>query len=84
MHALRLRHPEAAVEWTLVQRAESRLAPVLRGEQHALQVLFPDDDLGMATRLYQDALGAHVMNALVRQTIVAALENWPPDRQIRI
>jgi microcystin synthetase protein McyE len=84
VEALRLRYPEADVEWTLVQRAGSRLAPVLRGEQYALQVLFPDEDLGMATRLYQDALGARVMNALVRQTIVAALENWPPGRQIRI
>jgi microcystin synthetase protein McyG len=77
-------HPEAAVEFTLLDRCASRLAAVLRGRQDPLQLLFPEGDLTTAASLYQDAPGARVMNELVRASVAAALAQRPAGRPLRV
>jgi acyl transferase domain-containing protein/SAM-dependent methyltransferase/acyl carrier protein len=78
------RHPEAALELTLLDRCGSGLGAVLSGRRDPLGLLFPEGDKSTAAGLYQDAPGARVMNELVRETVAAALRNWPRGRPLRV
>jgi microcystin synthetase protein McyG len=84
MQSLCAQYPAVPVELTLLERAGSSLTQVLRGECHALQVLFPEEDLATATHLYQDSLAAKLMNPLVQSAVVAALERWPQERSVHM
>ncbi|QSJ15496.1 SDR family NAD(P)-dependent oxidoreductase [Nostoc sp. UHCC 0702] len=77
-------HALSVAELTLLERCGLQLASVLRGECDPIQLLFPDGDLSTATRLYQDSLGAQVMNNIVQKAIATALEKLPKHRGLRI
>jgi hypothetical protein len=49
---------------------------VLRGESDPTQVVFPEGDLSDVTQLYQDSSESEVMNTLVQQAVLSALENY--------
>ncbi|WP_193199909.1 non-ribosomal peptide synthetase/type I polyketide synthase [Nostoc sp. MG11] len=76
-------YPVAKAELTLLGRCGQRLAQILQGECHALQVLFPQGDLSTTTQLYQDSPGAVVMNTLVQKVICTALQHRQ-GRKVRI
>ncbi len=82
--ALLQAYPACEAELTLLGRCGTRLAAVLRGETDPLQLLFPAGSLTSAERLYQDSPAAQVVNRLVQQSIVTALEQLPSDRTVRI
>lgn len=76
--------PEAEAEIMLLERCGSSLSDVLQGRCDPLHLLFPEGDSTNAARLYQDAPGARLMNALVAQAALAAVKRLPPGRGIRI
>jgi malonyl CoA-acyl carrier protein transacylase/NAD(P)-dependent dehydrogenase (short-subunit alcohol dehydrogenase family)/SAM-dependent methyltransferase/acyl carrier protein len=82
--ALMSKYPVATAELTILQLCGSHLSDVLRGELDPVRLLFPDGDVSMATRLYQDSPGSRVMNTLVREAMTAAVQRLPEGRSLRI
>jgi short-subunit dehydrogenase/SAM-dependent methyltransferase/acyl carrier protein len=60
-----------------------RLADALTGAIDPVSLLFPDDRIASAERIYTESLFARSGNALVAQAVAAALENLPQDRVVR-
>jgi acyl transferase domain-containing protein len=67
------RYPQVRSELALIQRCGPRLARVLSGEVNPVDLLFPDGSLALTEPLYNEAPYAQAYNALVQQTVVAAL-----------
>ncbi|WP_424102087.1 SDR family NAD(P)-dependent oxidoreductase [Moorena producens] len=82
--SLLTQYPRATAELTLLSRCASQLASVLRGESDPVQLVFPQGDLTTATELYQESPGAKVMNILVQQAVLSALEQLPKSRGVRV
>ncbi|MCP4993781.1 MAG: SDR family NAD(P)-dependent oxidoreductase [Gammaproteobacteria bacterium] len=74
----------AEAELTLLARCGGKLSEVLRGLQEPLELLFPDGDASITTKLYQESPGAKVMNGLVQQAVLAAIEPLPAEQGLRI
>ncbi len=83
-NSLLTQYPSATAELTLLSRCASQLASVLRGESDPVQLVFPEGDLTTATQLYQESTGAKVMNTLVQQAVLSALEQLPKSRGVRV
>jgi acyl transferase domain-containing protein/NADPH:quinone reductase-like Zn-dependent oxidoreductase/NAD(P)-dependent dehydrogenase (short-subunit alcohol dehydrogenase family)/SAM-dependent methyltransferase/acyl carrier protein len=81
---LRAKYALAMAELKLLERCATHLVEILQGKCQPLQVLFPSGDLTTLTQLYQDSPGAKVMNTLVQQAVIAAIEKLPPGKTIRI
>ncbi len=77
-------YPSATTELTLLKRCASQLASVLRGESDPAQLVFPEGDLNDVTQLYQDSSESQVMNTLVQQAVLSALEKLPKSRGVRV
>lgn len=77
-------YPQAAAELTLLGRCGEGLAGVLRGETDPLGLLFPEADLTMAERLYEDSLTFGAMNRMVGAVMAAILPDQTGDRKLRI
>lgn len=77
-------YPEAKVELTLLQRCGQKLAQVLQGEYHPLELLFPKGNLTTLTKLYQDSPEFQVMNTLVQKAVSGVLERLPHKCRVRI
>lgn len=77
-------YPAAKAELTMFERCGQSLAQVLRGECHALEVLFPSGDLTTATQIYQDSPSAVVTNTLVQKVVSKALERLPKGLGVRV
>ncbi|GAB6041225.1 hypothetical protein JCM17961_18990 [Endothiovibrio diazotrophicus] len=69
---------------TLLERCAAPLGAVLRGEQDPVALLFPDGDATTVTQLYQELPAARVMNALVLESVLDAVEHLPAGRGLRI
>ncbi|MCC5667831.1 SDR family NAD(P)-dependent oxidoreductase [Nostoc sp. CHAB 5784] len=81
---LQTKYPSSSAELTLIKRCGLRLAEVLQGRCEPLQILFPNGDLTAITQLYQNSPGAQMMNTLVQQAVLSALEKLPPGQTVRI
>ncbi|MBP5972478.1 amino acid adenylation domain-containing protein [Brasilonema sp. CT11] len=77
-------YPEVEVELTLLQRCGQKLAQVLQGECHPLELLFPKGNSTALTKLYQDSPGSQVMNTLVQKAVSGVLERLPQECRVRI
>ena len=77
-------YPELEAELTLLQRCGQKLAQVLQGECHPLQLLFPKGNLTTLTKLYQDSPESQVMNTLVQKAVSEVLERSPQECKVRI
>ncbi|MEM6751604.1 MAG: SDR family NAD(P)-dependent oxidoreductase [Cyanobacteria bacterium P01_E01_bin.35] len=84
LNSLLTQYPTATAELTLLSRCASQLASVLRGESDPIQLVFPEGDLSSATQLYQESPGAKVMNTLVQQAVLSALEQLPKSLGVRV
>ncbi len=71
---LQARYALAITELTLLERCASHLVDVLQGRCEPLQILFPNGDFTSLSQLYQNSPGAKVMNTLVQQAVITALE----------
>ncbi len=76
-------YPQAQAELTLGHRCAESLGNVMRGALNPVEVLFPSGDFTTAAQLYAESPTAKVMNALVEQSVIKALEQLPPDRGVR-
>ncbi|HIK08369.1 MAG TPA: SDR family NAD(P)-dependent oxidoreductase [Trichormus sp. M33_DOE_039] len=81
---LRQAYPNATSELNLLERCTSHLAEVLQGNTDPLQLLFPQGDLSDLTQLYQNSPIAKMMNSLVKQAIMTAIADIPPEQPLRI
>ncbi|MFB2976226.1 SDR family NAD(P)-dependent oxidoreductase [Microseira sp. BLCC-F43] len=77
-------YPSASTELMILKRCASQLASVLRGESEPAQLVFPEGDLSNVTQLYQDSSESKVMNTLVQQAVLSALEKLPKSRGVRV
>jgi len=77
-------YPSASTELTILKRCASQLASVLRGESDPAQLVFPEGDLSSVTQLYQNSSESKVMNTLVQQAVLSALEKLPKSRGVRL
>lgn len=77
-------YPSASREIRILKRCASQLASVLRGESDPTQVVFPEGDLSDVTQLYQDSSESEVMNTLVQQAVLSALEKLPQYCGVRV
>ncbi|MFH0729431.1 MAG: SDR family NAD(P)-dependent oxidoreductase [Pseudomonadota bacterium] len=77
-------YPGAEAELTLLGRCGAGLAGVLRGEVDPLDLLFPEADLTMATRLYEDSPTFGPMNRIIGEAISAILTNQTGGQTLRI
>jgi malonyl CoA-acyl carrier protein transacylase len=71
-------------EFTLLERCGSHLAEVLQGKCDSIELLFPQGDLSTITELYQNSLGAKLMNTLIQKAVLKALEKKPIAQQVRV
>ena len=76
--------PAGRLELDLLARCGIRLAAVLQGECDPLQVLFPEGDLSMLTRFYQESSGQQVMNTLLQKALLSSLAQLPQGRGVRV
>jgi acyl transferase domain-containing protein/NADPH:quinone reductase-like Zn-dependent oxidoreductase/NAD(P)-dependent dehydrogenase (short-subunit alcohol dehydrogenase family)/acyl carrier protein/trans-aconitate methyltransferase len=81
---LRQTYPNATSELNLLERCTSHLAQVLQGNTEPLQLLFPNGDFSDLTQLYQNSPIAKMMNTLVKQAIITAIADIPPEQPLRI
>ncbi len=81
---LMTQYPDVLAELTLLSRCGAKLSEVLLGRQDPVQLIFPEGDLTTATKLYQESTIAKIMNAIVQQVIIKAIESLPKDRGIRL
>jgi acyl transferase domain-containing protein/acyl carrier protein len=71
-------------ELTLLTRCGERLAPVLRGAQDPLELLFPKGDASLVNRLYHDAPVSQLLNRQAQAALQEALAALPLGRGARI
>ncbi len=87
-HALRAdlqqRLTGAAAEVALVARCGEGLAQALDGRVAGLQLLFPDGDMGLVSRFYNESPGLQALNQLLSETLQAQLKRLPAGRGLRI
>ncbi|MCC5602086.1 type I polyketide synthase [Nostoc favosum] len=81
---LQTKYPSSSAELTLIERCGLRLSEVLQGRCEPLQILFPNGDLSAIAQLYQNSPGAQMMNTLVQQAVLSALEKLPSGQTVRI
>ncbi len=81
---LKNQYPVVEMELTLLKRCGDKLAAILQEDEDPLPLLFSENQAINVAKLYQDALGAQVMNTLVQQVVSAAVEKGPQNRRLRI
>ncbi|MCC5622346.1 type I polyketide synthase [Nostoc sp. CHAB 5715] len=81
---LQTKYLSSWAELTLIERCGLHLSKVLQGRCEPLQILFPNGDLRAIAQLYQNSPGAQMMNTLVQQAVLSALEKLPPGQTVRI
>ncbi|MBG1264427.1 SDR family NAD(P)-dependent oxidoreductase [Nostoc sp. BAE] len=81
---LQTKYPSASAELTLIERCGLHLSEVLQGRCEPLQILFPNGDLSAIAQLYQNSPAAQMMNTLVQQAVLSALEKLPSGQTVRI
>jgi acyl transferase domain-containing protein/acyl carrier protein len=76
--------PDCSAEVMLTARCAQSLDAVIRGQSDPLQLLFPNGDFETADALYRRSPFARALNSAVRHVLVAALQDAPQDRKVRI
>ena len=71
-------------ELSTLRRCGPHLAAVLRGEQDALQLLFPGGSLAEARKLYVDSPFARIYNGALVAWLQAALGTLPAHARVRV
>ncbi|MBL8341595.1 MAG: SDR family NAD(P)-dependent oxidoreductase [Rubrivivax sp.] len=71
-------------ELLTLRRCGSALARVLRGEQDALQLLFPGGSFTEARKLYVESPYARTYNGALAEALRAALAQLPADAKLRV
>ncbi len=77
-------YPQAEAELTMLGRCGAALSGVLRGELDPLGLLFPEADLTMAVRLYEDSPTFGAMNRIVGEALAAILADQTGGQKLRI
>lgn len=81
---LALRFAAAAAELALVARCGEGLAQALDGRVPGLQCLFPQGDISLVSRFYNESPGLLALNGLLHDTLQAQLQRLPDGRGLRI
>jgi len=81
---LQTRYPQAEAELTMLGRCGAGLAGVLQGKIDPLELLFPEADLTMAVRLYEDSPTFGAMNRIVGDALAAILADRTGGQKLRI
>jgi acyl transferase domain-containing protein/acyl carrier protein len=77
-------YPVLDAQLSLLINCGDNTADILRGDIDPLHIIFPNADTSLATRFYSEAPATQAMNEMVRRAIVAALENIPSGKKLRI
>jgi acyl transferase domain-containing protein/ubiquinone/menaquinone biosynthesis C-methylase UbiE len=76
--------PGASAEIELTARVTHELAPALRGQRDAADLLFPAGSLETTERLYRDSPTARFYNSVIADVVAAAVAGQPRTRPLRI
>ncbi len=71
-------------ELSVLQRTAKELAPVLRGDQDPLALLFPGGELAEARKLYLDSPFARAYSGALGEALGAAVAKLPADARLRV
>ena len=71
-------------EITLLNNCGQQLGSILQGQTDPLQLLFPQGNADIVSRLYADSPVARAMNFLVQQAVGLVLEKLPGSQGIKI
>jgi amino acid adenylation domain-containing protein/non-ribosomal peptide synthase protein (TIGR01720 family) len=77
-------YPAFIAELMLLGRCGQHLAPVLRGESDALQLIFNEGGLATAEHFYQDSPCNRFHHGVAQVAVARLLEHFPEDRPLRI
>ncbi len=78
------RYSSAEAIITLMDRCGTELGNVLQGKCDPLQLLFPDGDLSLLEKIYQEFPHAQNVNTLVQKVVSTALEHLSPTTKVRL
>jgi len=78
------RFPNAKPEISLLYRCLEGLSDVLTGSQDPIELLFPDDDVSDAAKLYQHSIGSRAINEVLASALADAISELPAHRTLRI
>jgi microcystin synthetase protein McyG len=81
---IELRNSSIATEITLLNNCGQQLGSILQGKTDPLQLLFPQGNADIVSRLYADSPVAIAMNFLVQQAVRLALEKLPASQGVKI
>lgn len=73
-----------AAELTMLRACGERLNDILKAQVNPLELMFPNGDLSLATRLYRDSAGFKAMNTLVRNIVSVQRHQLGSERRLRI
>ena len=82
--ALKQRFALVDAELSVLRRCGSELARVLRGEQDALQLLFPGGSFAEARRLYVESPFARTYNGALAAAVESAIAALPATARLRV
>ncbi|MGD1702710.1 SDR family NAD(P)-dependent oxidoreductase [Dapis sp. BLCC M229] len=77
-------YPYANAELNILKRCATQLSEVLRGTIDPVQLIFPEGDLSIATKLYTESPTAKVMNTIVQKAITKASAQLSQVRGLRL
>jgi acyl transferase domain-containing protein len=81
---LMARHAPVDGELSMLRRCGEHLAPVMRGEQDALQLLFPGGSFAEARKLYVESPYARTYNGALAAALRSATAALPPHARLRV
>ncbi|MBI5722129.1 MAG: SDR family NAD(P)-dependent oxidoreductase [Burkholderiales bacterium] len=81
---LMARHAPVDGELSMLRRCGEHLAPVMRGEQDALQLLFPGGSFAEARKLYVESPYARTYNGALAAALRSATVALPPHARLRV
>jgi acyl transferase domain-containing protein/SAM-dependent methyltransferase/acyl carrier protein len=83
-HALITQYAPVDGELSTLRRCGAQLAPVLRGQQDPLQLLFPGGSFDEARKLYVESPYARTYNGALAAAVAAAIARLPAQARLRV
>jgi acyl transferase domain-containing protein/acyl-CoA synthetase (AMP-forming)/AMP-acid ligase II/NAD(P)-dependent dehydrogenase (short-subunit alcohol dehydrogenase family)/phospholipid N-methyltransferase/aryl carrier-like protein len=75
---------QSDAELTLLCRCGEQLREIMQGDIDPLEVLFPDGDLSLTTRLYQDSAAFRALNIVVADAVETLVRHQPAGLPLRV
>ncbi|HRI84532.1 MAG TPA: SDR family NAD(P)-dependent oxidoreductase [Ignavibacteria bacterium] len=78
------KYPEHSAEIKLTEKCGKQLLEILTGKKDPLDILFPEGDMTLLTKLYQDSPAFSLMNNLIKQIVYEIAEGFYSANKLKI